>query len=233
MRVNQDEDGATRWRAQAAEAWQSTANAVLCGLNHTLSNRVSALAMVFHVEQGASLAATEINRLSTETTKLEELLYLYRLLARSDLATPEPICVADAVSDALALVARHPDAGDLAWTVVGDADTPPVLLIPSALVHALVFLLCAAAVSAAAHADAPDLRLTYSGDPDWVTIAVETRSSVAKDQFAQSLEAATVGFLLPGAVVTRLTSPTRDGDVRLEMRLRTLANQRRHERDAS
>ena len=231
--MEHDEGGVTRWRAEAVEAWASTANAVLCGLNHALSNRVSALVMVFHAEQGASLAASEISRLSTETAKLEELLRLYRLLARSDLATPEPICVADAVSDALALVARHPDAGDLAWTVAGDADTPPVLLIPSALVHALVFLLCAAAVNAAAAAEPPELRLTFGGDPDWVTIAVDTRSSAAQDQSAQALEAATVDFLLPGSVVTRLPSPTQAGGVRLEVRLPTLANQRRHERDAS
>ncbi|MHB1310425.1 MAG: hypothetical protein ACYC3L_00315 [Gemmatimonadaceae bacterium] len=229
--MDHDEGGATQWRAEAIEAWARTANAVLCGLNHALSNRVSALVMVFHSDQGVSLAATEINRLSTETTKLEELLRLYRLLARSELATPEPIGVPDAVSDALSLVAHHPDVGDLAWTVTGDADTPPVLLIPSALVHALVHLLCTAAASA--DADAPALRLTYGGDPDWVTIAVETCSSAAKDQSAQSLEAATVGFLLPGAVVTRLNAPTREGGVQLEVRLPTLANQRRHERGVS
>jgi hypothetical protein len=213
----------------AAEAWVRTADALLCGLNHALSNRISSLLVVSPERVERGLGAAEAARVGAELTKLEELLRLYRLLERSDLASAEPVRVPDAVADALALFSRHPALRDIECTVAGDADLPAVLLNPSVLVHAMAFLVCAVAARLDSN-ESGALHVAYTGDLAWVTIAVETRSPIAEAETAGAPALDVVRWLLRGAPVTAAESRAPGGGLRLEFRLPTLASQRRQER---
>lgn len=214
--------------AEASEVWLRTANDFLCGLNHALSNRVSTLASVFlgGDTEGSDDDARE--RLDVETAKVDALLRLYRLLERSEGAPAEPARVDDAVSDALALLAYHPEVRFVACTASGEGDVPPVLLVPSALVHALLVLLCAAAERAGP--GAAGIQVHYSGTPEWVTIAVETRAPVPEGQTVEVEELRAVRWLLRSAAIVEAEARATDGGMRLELRLPTLANLRRRER---
>lgn len=213
----------------AFEAWLRTADAILCGLNHAFSNRVSALAVVPLIAGRAVRDVTGLERLATETGKLEDLLRLYRLMERGERAPAEPLQVADAVAEALALLAHHPTARDLTCSVAGVAETLPVLVVPSALVHALVLLLCAAADRLDGGAASGGLHLRYSGDPDWVTFVVETHSPVPQGRAVQVPELPVLAWLVRGASVSGSESRTPEGGVRLELRLATLPNVRKGE----
>ena len=160
-----------------------------------------------------------------EIAKLESLLRLYRLLERGEHEPVEAVNVADAVGDALALLAHHPTTRDLACTVTSIGETPPVLLVPSALVHAVLLLLCAATrVAGVAGEREPDgLNLSFGGTVDWVTIAVETRSMVPGGPALDVPELPAVRWILRDASVTESASRTPEGRVRLEMRLVALA----------
>lgn len=215
---------------KAAESWLRTADALLCGLNHALSNRAAGLAIVSLLREGRQISAVEVEELTAETAKVDKLLRLYRLLERHDAAQVEPIRVPDAVSDALALFAHHPLVREVTCTVSGEADTPPVLLVPSAFVHALVLLVNAAAIRIDGGARAGGLHLSYAHDSAWVTIAVETRTpawALPEDGPDGSVpELAAIGWLTRGAAVSTAESRTSNGALRLEMRLRTLARAR-------
>lgn len=216
--------------AVAVEAWLRTADALLCGLNHALSNRTSGLAIVSLLRDGRPVNAAEVEELSAETAKLNDLLRVYRLLERHDAAQAEPIRVPDAISDALALFAHHPLVRDVACAVSGDADTPPVLLVPAALVHALVLLISAAAVRIDGGARAGGLHLSYAGDSEWVTIVVETQTpawALPEDgPDGRVPELTAIGWLTRGAAVRVAESRSANGALRLEMRLWTLARAR-------
>ncbi|MBA4070826.1 MAG: hypothetical protein C0497_03180 [Gemmatimonas sp.] len=215
---------------QAVEAWLRTADALLCGLNHALSNRVSGLAIISLLREGWQMNAAEVEELTAEMAKLDDLLRLYRLLERHDAAQAEPILVPDAVSDALALFAHHPLVREVTCTVSGDADTPPVLLVPSAFVHALALLISAAAVRIDGGTRAGGLHLSYAHDAALVSIVVETRTPAwalpEDDPNGGVPELAAIGWLTRGAAVSVAESRTSDGALRLEMRLRTLARAR-------
>ena len=84
-----------------AGPWQDAADGLLRGLNHTLSNRVSALSSYgAFVEAGEPLDADHLGALVTEVAQLERLLRLYRLLPLSADGREEPLRVGDALPDA-------------------------------------------------------------------------------------------------------------------------------------
>jgi signal transduction histidine kinase len=83
--------------------------------------------------------------LQDETGKLEALLALYRLLPLDRETPPEPLHLPDLVPSAVELHGHHVAFRELPCAVDGDADAPPVLAPHSALLHALLVLLAAAA----------------------------------------------------------------------------------------
>jgi hypothetical protein len=203
---------------------------LLRGLNHGLANRASSFGAIVMGASLRGLQPTDLERLSAEVAKLEELLRAYRLLDRSKSAPAEPTQVADAVSDALTLLAMHPVFHDVECTVAGDRGTSPVLVIPPTLTHAVVFMLCTAAARLAHGTTPRGLHVSYRSDPAWVTIAVESTTPVRGDMPAEVTELSTVRWLVLGASVAESASRTAAGGVRLEMRVPTLASARAHER---
>jgi hypothetical protein len=225
-----DNDGAdVRPGLAAVEAWLRTADALLCGLNHAFGNRLFSLAVMAPWGDGSASHAAELEGIVAETGRLSELLKLYHLLESSEFALAEATRVSDVVPGALALLAHHPTVRDLPCTVEGNVETPPVLLVPSALVQALLLLLCAAAAHASAGREAAGIHLSYGGDSDWVTIAVETRTSVPSGQAVEVPELPAVRWLLRGTDVTESAALTPEGRLRLELRVATLANLRSRE----
>lgn len=125
-----------------AGLWQTAADGLLRGLNHTLSNRVSALSSYgAFVEAGEPLDADHLHALVAEVAQLERLLRLYRLLPLAADGREEPLRLGDALPDACELIAAHLDLRTVPIKVEVADDAPPVLARMNALVQALTLVL--------------------------------------------------------------------------------------------
>jgi hypothetical protein len=105
--------------------------------------------------------------------QLHALVELVRLLPVDPRARAEAIELQTMLPQVVALHAMHGDLRDVACALHHDRDTPPVHLVRSVLVYAMLIL-----VDAAKRDALPTLgsvTVGYRGDPSWVSIAVESR----------------------------------------------------------
>jgi hypothetical protein len=223
--------------ATGAEAWLQTADGVLCGLNHALSNRIAAIGAVDAAvadghDVGHVSPAAVSPSIGRELERIDRLLRLYRLLESADGAPAEPARIADALPDAVRLFQHHLAVRDVPCAVESALDLSPVLLPPAALTQALLVLMCAAARRAANTSPNGGIVLRCGGDADWVVVAVETRGLAKVLNEAEPRELGAARWLLRHGAVTVDTAPTPGGGLRVSMRVETLATARRRERGA-
>ncbi len=218
-----------------AETWLRTADGVLCGLNHALSNRIAAIGAIDPAPDGrdgshAGLSATA-PAIGRELERIDGLLRLYRLMEAADEAPVEPARVADVLPDAVRLYQHHLSVRDVPCSVDSAIDVSPVLAPPGALTQALLVLMCAVARRASDRTAKGGIIVRCGGDADWVVVAVETRGAAkATDDEAEPRELSAVRWLLRSSAVTAEWSATVGGGLRISMRIGALAAARRRER---
>ncbi len=188
-------------------AWQPVADGLLRGLNHTLSNRVSALSSYgAFVEAGEELDPDHLAALVTEVAQLERLLRLYRMLPLAADGREEPVRVGDALPDAADLIAAHLDLRTVPLHIEVSSETPPVLARLNALVQALALVLHAAGEEALEAGDdgAINVRVFAAGDRVMTAIAAVHATGPAP---TAGPVADAVALLLPGATLEALDAP--------------------------
>jgi hypothetical protein len=155
----------------AAELWVEICSALLRGLNHLLSNRVSALGAVATLLDPSEDPDEEMVRaLGVEVGRLDRTLRLMRFMPRDERSTPEPVRVEELLPEIVAIHEHHPELREVRCAIAargtgkgeGDAagsdadaangggvrvdlgDLPPVWVSPNAFVHAGLVLLTGA-----------------------------------------------------------------------------------------
>jgi hypothetical protein len=138
---------------------------LLRGLTHTLSNRVGTIAAVSSLlDLGGASSARALETLRTETERLEQVLTLLRQLPYRAAQEAEPLLAADVVQGAVALVAHHPAAREVACEVVSDGEVLPAWSDPNALQLAIAVALISAQANASSDADRVQVRLRSHDD---------------------------------------------------------------------
>ncbi len=188
-------------------AWQPVADGLLRGLNHTLSNRVSALSSYgAFVEAGEELDPDHLAALVTEVAQLERLLRLYRLLPLSADGREEPVRVGDALPDAADLLAAHLDLRTVPLRIEVADDAPPVLARLAALVQSLTLVLHEAGEHALAAGDGAEINVRVFGAGDRVMTAIAASLAEGPAR-TDGPVAEAVAALLPGATLEALDAP--------------------------
>ncbi|MBI3791544.1 MAG: hypothetical protein HY275_11790 [Gemmatimonadetes bacterium] len=188
-------------------AWQPVADGLLRGLNHTLSNRVSALSSYgAFVEAGEELDPDHLQALVGEVAHLERLLRLYRLLPVSADGREEPVRISDALPDAADLLGSHLDLRTVPLRFEVADDAPPVLARLAALVQGLVLVLHEAGEAALAAGDGAAVQVRVFGAGDRVMTAVAATKAAGPAETTGPLAAALTA-LMPGAAVEALDAP--------------------------
>jgi hypothetical protein len=196
---------------------------ILRGVAHALSNRVAALSGVAGLVDFGDLPPDRLSRaLGSEVSQLGEAIELKTLL---------PAVVA--------LHALHADLRDVPCTIQHDRDAHPVHVSRSTFVHAVLVLIDAAKRDVLR--DRGGVSLTYGGDSAWVTVAVESLvgaappapgGSAGTDLDLRRLLSAAVAELDPSLTVDIQRRGQGPGSgLRLELRLPTLLEVRRRERE--
>lgn len=192
--------------AAVTAAWQPVADGLLRGLNHTLSNRVSALSSYgAFVEAGEQLDPEHLQALVGEVAHLERLLRLYRLLPVSADGREEPVRISDALPDACDLLASHLDLRTIPFRTEVAEDAPPVLARLAALVQALVLVLHEAGEAAIGGGDGGSVSVRVFAAGDRVMTAVAAHQAVGPAPVAPLGDA--LAALLPGATVESMEAP--------------------------
>jgi len=165
----------TESRADAAESWLWTSDAVLRGLNHEFSNRVSLARLAPQLLAMAEAGDRDMQRIAAaegQSDDMLQLLRLYRLLVFHTNEPAEPIIIADVLDDAVSLFNHHTIFRDIEIRVTPDATIPPVLLDPASLTQALLLLFCAAAeLIGGAQGEGGVIELGYFATPDDVRVS--------------------------------------------------------------
>ena len=213
-----------------AEAWLRTADGVLCGLNHALSNRIAALGAIDGVGDGIQGRVAVPPGMGREFERMDGLLRLYRLMEAADEARAEPTRIADALPDAVRLFQHHLAVRDVPCSVDSAMDVSPVLVPPGALTQALLALMCGAARRVRDRSAQGGIIVRCGGDADWAVVAVETRGAAKPVDEPEPRELAAVRWLLRRGLASADSAPAPGGALRLSMRVGTLANARRQER---
>ncbi|MDQ6886545.1 MAG: hypothetical protein M3068_04535 [Gemmatimonadota bacterium] len=219
-----------------AHPWQAECDALVAGLAHALSNRLSTLgAAAQTIEMGVS-GVPMGGMLTAEVERLEEILRFLRELPAAPGEPPEPIHVPELVAEAFALHRHHRDYRDVGCRLDLHPSAEPVLQPRIALLHALLLMLSAAKKSArdAAHGSAEaDIGLSAEGDGATVTLSTDAPlpdSSVlwASEDDALSIELARMLGLPAGAFAVE-RSEARGSRVRYRLRIPSLGALRRVE----
>lgn len=206
--------------------WPPTAERLLRGLAHELSNRIGTIGAAAEALRAADPASRIAGMLASEATRLEALLRLLRLLTTEGDAAPEPVRPADLLADAVALLALHPDVRETAIVVEGGDEAPPVRVRVPALVRAVVVLLEAQA--RAANGGALVVRCAPDGDTLVVGVAPAAADSAAGPDPAAV--AAAAALVAPDGGTVTVGPPGAGAGAGTTLRLPTLAALRRAER---
>lgn len=204
--------------------WQRTAEVVLRGLNHSLSNRLTVLA---GLAAEATTTAPDGKELGLHVEGLVQLLHLYRALPLTATAAPEAVRVQDVMSDAVLLFAAHLEMRDVACSVHDDAVAPPVLFDRAALIQALLLLLTTAAQQLDEGARGQGLVLRLHGEADWVHVSAETRTPVPAVCWVETDELLALRAMVRAAGGSVNVERDVTGVARAHLRLATLARLRR------
>ncbi len=130
----------------AAECWLSTQNEIVRGIAHAMSNRVATLSANLYLLD-ESTVQQKVTAMNSELDRLEQLLHQLRQLP-GDSAAAEPLLAADSARTAVALHMHHEGFRQHECEVDDSGSIAPVRAVPSALLHALLVALTAAATCA-------------------------------------------------------------------------------------
>jgi hypothetical protein len=148
--------------------WFETVDAIIRGLGHALNNRALALgATLESLDPRRPIGVQTTAALSRESERLTDQLRQLRALPFSVDREPMPLLPRDVLSTAVQLHRSHASLGDVPCYLEGDADTPPVLVAESCVIHASLVMLTAMKQFAA---PGGLVRVTYTGTADEVTI---------------------------------------------------------------
>jgi hypothetical protein len=215
---------------------------ILRGVAHALSNRVAALSGVAGLVDFGKLQTDRLSRaLGSEVSQLGQLVELLRLLPADARPRGEAIELKTLLPTVVALHALHADLRDVPCTIQHDREAHPVHLSRSTFVHAVLVLIDAAKRDALR--DRGAVSLSYVGDAAWVTVAVESLPGAAPQPAVGSAGADleltrlvrnAVADLDPALAVAIQRRSQRPGSgLRLELRLPTLLEVRRRERETA
>jgi nitrogen-specific signal transduction histidine kinase len=138
----------TQTKSAAAEAWLDTSDAVLRGLNHEFSNRLSLARLAPQLSELLATGEHDLARIAADSNRSDDmvqLLRLYRLMVFSSTDPAEPLLVADVAADAIDLFKHHTVFRDLDVRLDCGGSIQPILLNPTSATQAVLLLLCAAA----------------------------------------------------------------------------------------
>ena len=219
------------------DQWLRVSEKVLKGLNHQLTNRVASLeAVVGILDDGEPFDPEVLRALASEVSRLNQLLQLFRCMPAEPFAGAEPVRLQDIVPLVLELHGHHADLRNIPVVVDADFDTPPLLVRPSALLRCLLVALESGAGNSLRAGKQEGLHLTYNGEDNWVRIVFEAPQPDGQALFAGegSLVHAVRNALAHAfAQVSATVIATAQGErIRYELRLPTLPEARRLEREA-
>ncbi len=222
---------------ELSESWLELSDDLLAGVGHALNNRVAALSAVSQVIASTTEGPlTDV--LSAESSRLQRAVHLLRLLVRRWAAEPEPIQLTDVLADAAELLGHHPDLRSAAIRVEADPLLPPILSERSSLLHAFCIILAPAA-QAAEHAGEGAVSVRCSGNAR--EVRVEIPFHAPRDQAAREENEHPPAAVDPTSARGLLERAGGELSVReeggeiagLEVRLPTLAEARRREREGA
>jgi hypothetical protein len=158
-----------------SEVWLTISSDLLRGLNHLLSNRVSALGAVTQLLAPAEQPDDEmLATLGVEVGRLERTLRLLRMVPREATARAEPVRVEERLPDVLAMHEHHPVLRDVPCELSIQENVAPVWIAPAVLSHAALTLLTGAKqIASSARERAPAGGRSPAGPAGAVTIRCE------------------------------------------------------------
>src|SRR5580698_1575056 len=121
----------TKSKSAAAQSWLETSDAVIRGLNHEFSNRLSLARLAPQLSAMIATAEHAMHGLADSGANSEDmlnLLRLYRLMVFETTEPAEPLLVSDVVADAIDLFKHHATFRDMEVRVIADDTIPPVLM---------------------------------------------------------------------------------------------------------
>lgn len=129
--------------AARGPSWAEEGDALVRGLAHALSNRVSALSMASDelLDEAPAVREEARERIATEVARLAALDRLLKLVPADRGARPQALLPAEVLADAVALHAHHLELRDVPIVEAVDPATPPVRVPRATLLRALVLLL--------------------------------------------------------------------------------------------
>jgi hypothetical protein len=193
----------TAAKAAAADSWLDTSDAVMRGLNHEFSNRLSLARLT--PQLGAMLRAGEpaLQKLVDEsqgTDDMLQLLRLFRLMLFNNGDPAEPVLISDAAVDGVDLFRHHTSFRDLEVQVTADGMIPPTLMNPTGMRQAVLLLLCVAARQLATDAgDGGAIALTFSANADAISVSARVRESGDDHPIVEAPELPALRYLIRGA----------------------------------
>ncbi len=196
--------------SSAARSWLATSDAVLRGLNHEFSNRLSLARLAPQLAAMLTAGDSDLQKIADEAGQSEQLLPLlglYRLMVFGSNEPAEPMIVTDAVESAVTLFAHHTTFRDLQVRVnAGDA-APPVLMQRNALSQAMLLLISAAASRVAVgEGHAGTIVLDVAGDANAVRISARVDGAGGTPSPGELLEFPALRYLIQDAEGTAETT---------------------------
>jgi nitrogen-specific signal transduction histidine kinase len=193
----------TQSKSVAAESWLATSDAVVRGLNHEFSNRLSLARLAPQLSAMIETGEHGMQQLADSGANSEDLLNLlrlYRLMVFDTSEPAEPLLVSDVVADAVDLFKHHSTFRDMEVRVIADDTIPPVLMNPGALCRAVLLLLSAAARQLpATHADTGAITLGFEADADAVRVCAKALDADASEFSAELAELPALRYLIRDA----------------------------------
>jgi nitrogen-specific signal transduction histidine kinase len=193
----------TKSKSAAAQSWLETSDAVIRGLNHEFSNRLSLARLAPQLSAMIATAEHAMHGLAESGANSEDLLNLlrlYRLMVFDTTEPAEPLLVSDVLADAIDLFKHHATFRDMEVRVIADDTIPPVLMNPGALSRAVLLLLSAAARQLpAAHADTGAIALGFAADANAVRVVAKAVDSDTSESAAELPELPALRYLIRDA----------------------------------
>ena len=220
------------------DQWLRVSEKVMKGLNHKLTNRVAALEAVvaiFDPSQGPD--AELVLSLTSEVRELHGLLQLFRLMPAESFAEAEASRLQDVMPQVLQLHCHHADLRVIPFELHEDSEACPILVRQSALLRCLLVVLEAAAGNALRSGTDHPLQISYAQiDMD---VVIRIAGPAAPTQLIFSGEGSLIHAVRTalahahGSVEGHATPMDGYDRVAYEVRLPTLAEARRLEREAA
>jgi hypothetical protein len=199
--------------AAAWQEWNRIVESILRGVAHALNNRAAALSAVIELAADGDGPESTSSILKAELQKVRDLSAVVRAIGTPRQGT-EALAPRDAAADALAVLGMHADLRERA-TLIEAASNVAVRVPRWMLVRALVALVSSVPIGGAA---THSLRITVSGDDEWVVVRAEGTSGRLAPRSALTSELARAmggdvlddayGFRMPALAALRRREST-------------------------